>query len=296
MKIDTTTVRLVLAIVDEGSISRAADRVGLAVAAASRRVSDLELQLGTKLFRRVPHGVDVTQSGAQLLHHIRQIDVLVDRLAGDAQVLSRGLDGRLIIGAPKAAVIEFLARDIAILQRRYPGISLKIVEENSRIVQQMLRDKTIDIGIYEQKSGFLDLPQTPYRDDCLVLVYSRAHFRFDAIPVELDALFDLPVVSLGKGSAILSAIQRAYRARGRLFANDFSVTGFDTMLAVVRQGLGVGLMPPEVLRSFHPEPTLASAPLEGDWHQRRYVLSSIEGHAQLQTLHHVIGELSAPHA
>ncbi|MFP3480324.1 LysR family transcriptional regulator, partial [Burkholderia sp. SIMBA_057] len=49
MKFDTTTVRLILAIVEEGSISRAADKLGLAVAAASRRVSDLEEQLGAKL-------------------------------------------------------------------------------------------------------------------------------------------------------------------------------------------------------------------------------------------------------
>ncbi|HEY1997289.1 LysR family transcriptional regulator, partial [Paraburkholderia sp.] len=62
MKFDTTTVRLVLAIVEEGSISRAADKLSLAVAAASRRVSDLEEQLGAKLFKRVPHGVEITES------------------------------------------------------------------------------------------------------------------------------------------------------------------------------------------------------------------------------------------
>jgi molybdate transport repressor ModE-like protein len=291
VRVDTTTVRLVLAIVDEGSISRAADKLGLAVAAASRRVSDLEQQLGAKLFRRVPHGVEVTESGDKLLRYIRQIDTLVDRLAGDAQTLAHGLEGRIIIGAPKAVVIEFLARDIAGIQRTYPGISLKIVEENSKIVQQLLRDKVIDIGIYEKKSGFLDLPQVPYREDRLVLVYSRPHFRFPDTPIAIDDLFDIPLVSLGKGSAILSAVQRAYRSRGRHFTNDYSVNGFDTMLAFVRHGLGVGLMPPDVLDSFHPEETLAHAELQGDWHQRSYVLSCAEGLAQAQTLENVVNAL-----
>ena len=54
MKIDSTTVQLVLAIAEEGSISRAADRLQLAVAAASRRLSDLEQQLGARLFKRQP--------------------------------------------------------------------------------------------------------------------------------------------------------------------------------------------------------------------------------------------------
>jgi DNA-binding transcriptional LysR family regulator len=291
LKFDTTTVRLVLAILDEGSISRAADKLGLAVAAASRRVSELEQQLGAKLFRRVPHGVEVTVSGEELLRYLRQIDTLVDRLAGDAQKLAQGLDGRIIIGAPKAVVIESLARDISGIQNRYPGISLKIVEENSKIVQQLLRDKVIDIGIYEKKSGFLDLPQLPYREDRLVLVFSRPHFQFPSTPVAIDELMDIPLVSLGKGSAILSAVQRAYRSRGRLFTNDYSVNGFDTMLAFVRHGLGVGLMPPGVLASFHPEDTLACAELQGDWHRRSYVLSCVEGHAQPQTLQNVIDAL-----
>jgi DNA-binding transcriptional LysR family regulator len=291
VKFDTTTIRLILAIVDEGSISRAADKLNLAVAAASRRVTDLEQQLGTKLFRRVPHGVAITESGAKLLQYIRQIDNLTERLAGDAQALKHGLEGRIIIGAPKAVVIQFLAREISAIQRKYPGISLKIVEENSKIVQQLLRDKVIDIGIYEQKSGFLDLPKAPYQQDQLVLVHSREHFEFAEGPLGIDDILQVPVISLGKGSAILSALQRAYRSRGRLFPNNFTVSGFDTMLALVRHGLGVGLMPPEVLRSFHPEAALAATELLGDWHQRSYVLSCVEGHAQHQTLRNVVAEL-----
>jgi DNA-binding transcriptional LysR family regulator len=291
VKLDTTTVHLVLAIVEEGSISRAADRLNLAVAAASRRVTDLEQQLGAKLFKRVPHGVEVTSAGAKLLQYVRQIDNLIDRLEGDARALTHGLDGRIIIGAPKSVVIQFLAREISAIQRKYPGITLKIVEENSRIVQQLLRERVIDVGIYEKKSGFLDLEQWAYREDQLVLVYSRAHFQFEDRPLALDDVLALPIVSLGKGSAVLAALQRAYRSRGRLFPDNLTVSGFDTMLAMVRHGLGVGLMPPDVLRSFRPEAALASAPLLGDWHQRSYVLSRNEGHAQQQTLHNVVTEL-----
>jgi DNA-binding transcriptional LysR family regulator len=254
-------------------------------------VTDLEEQLGAKLFKRVPHGVEITESGAKLLQYVRQIDNLVDRLQGDAQALNQGLEGRIIIGAPKAVVIQFLAREIADIQRKYPGISLKIVEENSKIVQQLLRDKVIDVGIYEKKSGFLDLAKFAYKEDRLVLVYNRRHFQFSGGPVGIDDILDLPIVSLGKGSAVLSAVQRAYRSRGRLFPNNLSVSGFDTMLAMVRHGLGVGLMPPDVLRSFHPEESLASAELDGEWHQRSYVLSCVEGHAQEQTLRNVAAEL-----
>eukprot|EP01037_Dinobryon_pediforme_P020886 gene20886-21617_t len=159
------------------------DKLNLAVAAASRRMSDLEEQLGTKLFKREPHGVAITESGTKLLQYIRQIDNLIDRLEGDAQAFNHGLDGRIIIGAPKAVIIQFLAHEISTIQHKYPRISLKIVEENSKIVQQLLRDKVIDVGIYEKKSGFLDLEKSPYQEDRLVLVYKRPYFQFSDKPV-----------------------------------------------------------------------------------------------------------------
>lgn len=288
MKIDSTTVQLVLAVADEGSISRAADKLNLAVAAASRRISELETQCGTKIFQRVPHGVRITESGGKLLQHMRQIDSLILRLKDDADAISRGQDGRIIIGAPKTAIIQFLAQDIARIKRRHPGIAIQVFEENSKVVQQLLRDKIIDIGIYEKTSGFMSLEALNYRQDRLALVYSRAHFHFQSEPVSLEEVLDVPLVTLGKGSAILAAVQRAYRSRGRQFQSSFIVSGFDTMLALVRQGLGVGLMPPGVLEDFRIDPSLESAEILGDWHERCYMLSSVDTNAQPLALRNVL--------
>jgi DNA-binding transcriptional LysR family regulator len=292
VKIDSTTVQLVLAVADEGSISRAADKLNLAVAAASRRISELEAQCGTKIFQRVPHGVRITESGSKLLQHLRQIDSLILRLKDDADAISRGQDGRIIIGAPKTAIIQFLAQDIARIKRRHPGIAIQVFEENSKVVQQLLRDKIIDIGIYEKTSGFMSLEALNYRQDRLVLVYSRAHFHFHSEPVPLEEVLDVPLVTLGKGSAILAAVQRAYRSRGRHFQSSFIVSGFDTMLALVREGLGVGLMPPGILEDFRMDPSLTTSEIQGDWHERHYMLSSVDTNAQPLALHNVLSVLA----
>ncbi len=293
MKIDSTTVQLVLAIAEEGSISRAADKLNLAVAAASRRVSELEQQCGTRIFQRVPHGTKITDAGRKLLQHIRQIDSLIQRLEDDADAISQGLDGHIVIGAPKTAVIQFLARDIARISRQYPAITIQVMEENSKVVQQLLRDRVIDIGIYEKTSGFLPLEPLPYREDRLVLVYHPAHFNLPTQPVPLDDIVDLPIIALGKGSAILSAVQRAYRSRGRVFQSHFVVSGFDTMLTLVGEGLGVGLIPPDILRSFHLQPRLITAEIEGDWHERHYVISAVDSNAGPLLIRNVVDALIA---
>ena len=108
VKFDTTTVRLILAIADEGSISRAADKLSLAVAAASRRVSDLEAQLGIKLFQRVPHGVEITESGTKLVEYIRQIDNLIDRLKAMLGRSMQGSTGALSSGRLRRSSSSFL--------------------------------------------------------------------------------------------------------------------------------------------------------------------------------------------
>lgn len=294
MKIDSITVQLVLAVAEEGSISRAADRMNLAVAAASRRVTDLEAECGTRIFQRIPHGTKVTEAGRKLLQHIRQIDNLTQRLKDDADAIREGLDGHIIIGAPKTAVIQFLARDIARIMQRYPGITLQVIEENSKVVQQMLRDRVIDIGIYEKTAGFLPLEPWPYREDRLVLVYHSAYFRFPPGPVAVDDIIDLPVIALGKGSAILAAVQRAYRSRNRQFESRFAVSGFDTMLTLVREGLGVGLIPPNVLKEFRLAPALATAEIDGDWHARHYVASTVDANAQPLLIRNVLEILLSP--
>lgn len=294
MKIDSITVQLVLAVAEEGSISRAADRLNLAVAAASRRVTELENECGTRIFQRIPHGTKVTEAGRKLLQHIRQIDSLTQRLKDDADAISNGLDGHIIIGAPKTAVIQFLARDIARIMQKYPGITLQVLEENSKVIQQMLRDRVIDIGIYEKTAGFLPLEPRPYRKDRLVLVYHPAHFQFPTAPVPLDDILEVPIIALGKGSAILAALQRAYRSRNRLFQSRFAVSGFDTMLTLAREGLGVGLIPPDVLSEFRFVPALSSAEIEGDWHERQYVVSTVDTNAQPLLIRNVLEVLVGP--
>ena len=68
-RIDFVTLRLFVSIADERSLTRAAEREHLALAAVSKRISDLENQLGSALLYRQPKGVELTPAGHALLHH-----------------------------------------------------------------------------------------------------------------------------------------------------------------------------------------------------------------------------------
>jgi DNA-binding transcriptional LysR family regulator len=72
-RIDFVTLKLFVAIADERSLTKAAEREHLALAAVSKRVSDLESQLGIALLYRQPKGVELTPAGHALLHHARNV-------------------------------------------------------------------------------------------------------------------------------------------------------------------------------------------------------------------------------
>ena len=72
-KYDFITLKLFVAISDTGKLSAAAEREHLALAAVSKRISDLESMVGSKLFYRQSRGVELTPAGEAFLYHARRI-------------------------------------------------------------------------------------------------------------------------------------------------------------------------------------------------------------------------------
>ncbi|MBB5499919.1 DNA-binding transcriptional LysR family regulator [Paraburkholderia sp. MM5384-R2] len=71
-KLDLTTLQLFLAVFEEGTLTRAAEREAIAVSAASKRLVELEQAVGASLFQRNARGMTLTPAGETLLHHARR--------------------------------------------------------------------------------------------------------------------------------------------------------------------------------------------------------------------------------
>ncbi|MGF6640179.1 DNA-binding transcriptional LysR family regulator [Paraburkholderia sp. MM5496-R1] len=71
-KLDLTTLQLFLAVFEEGTLTRAAEREAIAVSAASKRLVELEQAVGASLFQRNARGMTLTPAGETLSHHARR--------------------------------------------------------------------------------------------------------------------------------------------------------------------------------------------------------------------------------
>ncbi|MBX7196910.1 MAG: LysR family transcriptional regulator [Sandaracinaceae bacterium] len=127
MDIPWDDARLFLAVVEEGSLSRAAKRLGIAQPTVSRRLAELEARVGEPLFERTVAGATPTTFGADLAVHAR-------RMADAAIELERALDkrgplleGRVRVTAPPGFAWSFLAPFAAWLREELPAIALEVV-------------------------------------------------------------------------------------------------------------------------------------------------------------------------
>src|SRR5262247_4089756 len=148
MRFDLTTLNLVLAIADTRSITRGAEREHLALAAASKRLSDLESRLGVALFERRARGVDTTEAGRALVRHIRSLNAALHALESEVVEFSRGIKGHLRLVANAAAIAECLPPDLAAFSQAHPQIRISLEDHTSPEVQAAVAEGLADVGIF----------------------------------------------------------------------------------------------------------------------------------------------------
>ncbi len=122
-----------LAVADERSFTRAADRLHLAQPSLSRQVRLLEHELGVVLFNRGPGqgSVTLTPDGQALLPFMQRVLADVEATGAEARALSGMARGRLAVGATPSLVTSVLAPALVEFHGHHPGIVLSVVEAGS---------------------------------------------------------------------------------------------------------------------------------------------------------------------
>jgi DNA-binding transcriptional LysR family regulator len=294
IQFDLITLRLFEATAELGAITKAAERLALAPAAASRRISEMEAQFGVALFERRPHGMALTNAGRALLAHARSIIHCAARMHDDAAAFREGARGVVKIAACTSAVLQFLAEDVQRCLAAHPGIDIDLQEANSHGVMQSLTRGTVDIGIYEASLGRLDFPTRLYREDRLVVLTTADQALAACAQVHVEELLDCDVIGLTEGSAISIALTRLAAQLDRTLRMRIRVGSFDSMTAMVAAGVGIGVMPLGVARVLATAKRFRMVPIEGVWPVRQMLLCHLPADALSSSTLAVLDMLAQP--
>jgi DNA-binding transcriptional LysR family regulator len=273
MRFDLVTLNLVLAIAEMRSISRGAEREHLALAAASKRVSDLESRLGVALFERHARGVEITDAGRALVRHIRSLNASLHALESEVVEFSRGIKGHLRLVASAGAIAECLPRDLAAFSQAHPQIRISLEDQTSAEVQAAVAEGRADVGIFVPPVLDNRLTAWPYREGRLAVIVPLGHPLADHGAVRFEALLDYDMVGLHVGAAVQELMREQALERGRTLNARLQVRGFDAIAQLVEAGLGVAILPAAVAERFSQLLRIAVLALDEPWARRDYFLA-----------------------
>src|SRR5216684_8847107 len=117
-------LRYFLAVAEALNFTKAAAQLRVAQPALSRRVQDLEDEIGVDLLKRSPRGVTLTAEGKLFLEKTRHILELAEESVEQVRALARGQSGNLHIGYAPSPTVEILPPALAAYQRAFPQVNV----------------------------------------------------------------------------------------------------------------------------------------------------------------------------
>ncbi len=207
-------MRSLVAVAEHGAITEAAAALGLSQPALSRRIQQLEEELGTELLERSRRGVVLTDAGRRVVSEGR---VLIERYEGLQRSVREHLQldvGTVRIGGGATAVSFLVPPAIAAFRKSHPRIVFQLKEAGSREVEQAVLDERLELGIVTLPARSLGLTATQLLRDRIVLVAARDHPLASQKTIGLNALRGQGLVGFEAGSAIRQHVDGALREAG----------------------------------------------------------------------------------
>ncbi len=272
MPIDLTSLRVFVAICEAGSIAGAAEREALAPSGISKRVADIEAEVGTPLLMRRPRGVTPTAAGEVLLRHARRILPSLDRLDAELREHASGQLGHVKVLANHASIAEFLPSELSSFIRAHRGVRVDLAERPSDDVARGVEGGEAEIGICRDFVPLKALQTYPYHSDNFALVVHEHHPLAQRESVEFIETLEHDQVGVALNSPLYPVMQRLAASHGREVRFTLLVSTFDAAFRFIEAGVAVGVFPAEAAERYRDFYHLRIVKLSDAWARRRMVL------------------------
>ncbi len=273
MRLDPTSLRLFVRVLETGTIAAAAEQEHIAASAVSKRISELETSLNAQLLTRTNRGVEGTQAGKALAQLSRGVLHQLDEVHARMHEYSQGVRGEVRIVANISAITQFLPRQLKAFLDQHPQIQIQLEEKISSEIIEAVSQNQADIGIFTEVLGNTDSLQIyPYMSDRLVVITSNQHPLAETEQLSFVDTLQYDYVGLHTGSAINNKLLHAAAAAEKPFRMRIQVTSYEALLRMVEQDLGIGIMPQDIARPYVNTNRIKAIALEDVWASRNLKL------------------------
>jgi DNA-binding transcriptional LysR family regulator len=242
-----------VAVADERSFTRAAERLGTAQSVVSVAVRKLEADLDAELFDRTTRSVELSDAGEVLLPEARRTLASAASARAAIEDVRGGLRGTVDLGTMQAMAMPVISVGAIIAGFRvdHPDVHIGLLHTSggSSELADMVRDGRLDlalVGLPEQPLSGLQL--TPIASEPVMLACCADHRLARRSSVELAALAGEPFADMPSSWGTRMAADRAFGRAGITRTVTFEVSDTESVVDLVRHGLAIAILPASLIR------------------------------------------------
>lgn len=256
---EIATLQAFVAVADHSSFSEAAEALFLTQPAVSKRVAQLETELGVRLFDRIGRRVSLTANGNALLPRARRLLNDARELKGLMRDLSGAIRGRLVMGTSHHIGLHRLPGPLKHFTERFSEVELDI-----RFMDSEAACRAVESGDLELAIVTLPPEQPPNLqleaiwDDPLTVMVGPDHALAARAKVRLAELADHPAVLPGDATYTRAILEQVLREAGMRLQVAMATNYLETLHMLVATGLGWSLLPATLL-----DDAVRALPIEG---------------------------------
>jgi len=243
--VNTESLKHLAAVVDTGSFSEAAAKLGVSQPAVSLSIKKMEKDLGLSLLTRTPSGYRPTREGTEVLRHARDMLDGEQRLLSAVERLKRETSGRLLVAASTIPGEYVLPLILGEFKERFPGVQLEFEISDSRRVLEYVVTSRVETGFagLEEDSGLLAFERVC--PDTLVVVAPPGHRLAGKATVTPAQLAEEKFILREEGSATRELMLEVLAGNGLPFDKlnvEMQLGSASAVLSAVESGAGISLV------------------------------------------------------
>ena len=246
------------------SFRRVATVLGVRQSAVSRRVRELEDELGVSLFERHHAGVRVTNAGVRFLREAREALLQLDHAVKTATAAGSGTIGRLSIGVLSSMARGYLRELIQVYCSQHPDVVVQILEGASADISEAVRKRQLDVAFLMNTTDAKGCDTLPLWTERIVVVLPENHALCGKKEIEWTDLRNehLIVRQAEHDPALCDRVTKRLADRNHRPSVRKHNVGRETLMNLVAMGLGVGLTSEATIAT--PFPKVVFRPIAGD--------------------------------
>ncbi|MHB0841516.1 LysR family transcriptional regulator [Stutzerimonas nitrititolerans] len=256
---------------EEGSVTKAAQRLNIVQPALSMQIAKLEEELGQPLFERTPKGMTPTEAGVQAYRLF--MPILGELLEARQTLIDRSgeIGGRINAGLIASAANQALASTLAYFVEHHPDVELQVSYGYSQDLIDRVLSGALDFAVINQSFQQEHLHRTDILDEeLLVATGATTRLRLPT-PIPLSALGGLKLVLPSRRHGLRMVIDQALAAQSLELTPHLELDDLTVIESFLRRSDWISVLPATVLQRGLEEGALRAYPLAAPGITRRMV-------------------------